>query len=379
MIKILLGGSPCTYWSIAQRNNRETEASGLGWELFLNYKIAKEKFKPDFFLYENNESASKAIQEQISHELGVELMHINSALVSAQVRKRIYAVNWKCEQPEDRHIYLKDILETAPLWQTTEIKDDTVRIGQLDKGYQSDRVYSIDGKSVTLRANGGGWGAKTGLYAVPIGIGYRNRREEDGKLYRRFETSGLEKSNALTTVQTDSMIAEPLIFAKDQERAKPGQIYEVKNGEYELKGRKYKIKLADGFYIIREPSIIESERLQTMPEGYTKAANKSAARKALGNGWTAEVIIYLLSEGLKNVDRNEEVVVLSMYDGIATGRYCIEKLGFKNVKYYAYEIEQTAIDVALDNYPDIIEMGDAFQVREPDWFLPEMKEGEINV
>ena len=43
MIKILLGGSPCTFWSIAQKNNRETEAEGLGWELFKNYLIAKEK------------------------------------------------------------------------------------------------------------------------------------------------------------------------------------------------------------------------------------------------------------------------------------------------------------------------------------------------
>lgn len=58
MIRILLGGSPCTYWSIAQKNNRETEASGMGWELFKNYLIAKEMFNPDYFLYENNVSAA---------------------------------------------------------------------------------------------------------------------------------------------------------------------------------------------------------------------------------------------------------------------------------------------------------------------------------
>ena len=60
-----------TYWSIAQKNNRETKADGLGWELFKNYLIAKEKFKPDFFLYENNKSASQAIKDQIKQELGV--------------------------------------------------------------------------------------------------------------------------------------------------------------------------------------------------------------------------------------------------------------------------------------------------------------------
>ena len=48
-MRLLIGGSPCTYWSCAQTKNREIEASGLGWELFLNYCIAKDKFKPDFF------------------------------------------------------------------------------------------------------------------------------------------------------------------------------------------------------------------------------------------------------------------------------------------------------------------------------------------
>lgn len=55
----------------------------MGWELFLNYKIAMEKFKPDFFLYENNESAAEPIKAQIAAELGVPLFHGDSSLVSA--------------------------------------------------------------------------------------------------------------------------------------------------------------------------------------------------------------------------------------------------------------------------------------------------------
>lgn len=62
-MKLLIGGSPCTHWSIAQTKNRETEASGIGWELFLNYRIARDKHKPNFFLYENNKSMSPAIRE----------------------------------------------------------------------------------------------------------------------------------------------------------------------------------------------------------------------------------------------------------------------------------------------------------------------------
>lgn len=62
--------------------------------------------------------------------------------------------------------------------------------------------------------------------------------------------------------------------------------------------------------------------------------------------------------------------MLSMYDGIATGRYCLESMGFLNIKYFAYEIDENAKTVALDNWPDIIELGDAFQVRNEDWKLP---------
>lgn len=77
-MKILIGGSPCTHWSIAQTKNRETEASGIGWELFLNYRIARDKYHPDYFLYENNKSMSPAIRAQITAELGVEPVEVLS-------------------------------------------------------------------------------------------------------------------------------------------------------------------------------------------------------------------------------------------------------------------------------------------------------------
>lgn len=321
MIKILIGGSPCTYWSVAQKKGREVEAEGLGWELFRNYLIAKEKFKPDFFLYENNKSAAQPIKDQISHELGVELMHINSALVSAQNRQRFYAFNWNIDQPADRGIMLKDILETT----TSE------------KGYE--------------------------LRAPAVGVGCRNRREDDGKLYRRFETSGVPKANALTASGHQSR----LVVTNQNGEDLP--VYEVVNGEIEIKGKKYPIKLPDGYYVIRKLTPTECERLQTLPDGYTSAVSATQRYRGLGNGWTAEVIIHILTGALKDVPRDEEIVVLSMYDGIGTGRYCLDKMGFTNVTYYAYEIDKPAMTVALSNYPDIIQLGDAFDLRRDDWEL----------
>ena len=511
MIKILLGGSPCTFWSIAQKNGRETEASGMGWELFRNYLIAKEKFKPDFFLYENNKSAAQAIKDQISRELGVDLMYINSALVSAQNRQRFYVTNFgDIEQPEDRGILLKDILETGesrydkspcidanyykggnltrpncqsgqrlmacepvnmtsdgkaqcvratyykdgtrnliandydkrtcvaePVNVTSEGKSQTikaqyhknsvanfceytstygatgvaepVRVGCMPspdgevKNGQAMRVYDIDGKSVNLTAQGGGLGAKTGLYAirvdepmrvteatkqgyVDINVGDCVDLTQPNSKTRRGR-SLTEKANCLTTSNNFYEYCGVLGYATPcewDENGKPIKavscadgktytVYEVIDGQITIKGKQYPIKLVDGYYIIRKLTVRECARLQTMPDDYCKAVSDSQAYKALGNGWTAEVIIHLLNHALKDVPRDEEIIVLSMYDGIATGRYCLDKMGFTNVKYHAYEIDKYPIQVAMDNYPDITQHGDAFAVREDDWKAPQTR------
>ena len=397
MIKLLIGGSPCTFWSIAQKNNRETEAEGFGWELFKNYLIAKEKFKPDFFLYENNKSAAQAIKNQISAELGVDLMYINSALVSAQNRQRFYAFNWDVEQPEDRGIVLRDILESGENLSPNEksyalttrcsgaVPEDTlkrsrhtmvaepVRIGDIGSTSQAHRVYSCDGKSVTINAGGGGQSGKTGLYATPIRVGGlpRPNGEISTSQGKRIYSVD-EKSVCLSSAQSggDGDAAAPAtgLYAVPSV-PDGGKVYEVKNGLITIKGKQYPIKLADGFYIIRKLTPIECERLQTLPDNYTAAVSNAQRYKGLGNGWTAEVIIHILNGALKDVPRDEEIVVLSMYDGIGTGRYCLDKMGFTNVKYFAYEIDKYAKQVAMSNYPDIIQMGDAFDLRHPDWTI----------
>ena len=122
-VDFLIGGSPCTYWSIAQTKNRETVASGMGWELFSQYVRALHEAKPKYFIYENNKSMSKQIRASIDEAFGFEAVCINSALVSAQNRQRLYWVGRRnadgtyskvdVEQPEDRGILLKDVLDGA--------------------------------------------------------------------------------------------------------------------------------------------------------------------------------------------------------------------------------------------------------------------------
>ena len=400
-IKLLLGGSPCTKWSIAQKNGREVLPEGIGWELFENYRIAKEKFQPDIFLYENNKSAAQPIKDAIYTALGgdkdlsVRLTHIDSALVSAQHRERFYVTNFgDIEQPEDRGILLSDVLETG--WLTDRDKSRTVlsSVGRTTREYfqksQNTMTFyklsepintTVDGKARTIKSqyykNGvanfiTNDGFSATAVAVPIRIGTIESNVEnkshDSKQYRVYSPDG--KSTTLCG-QGGGVGAKTGLYAVPVGgKVKELPVYEVRDGLITIKDKQYPIKLADGYYLIRKLTPLECERLQTLPDGYTSGVSDTQRYRAIGNGWTAEVIIHILNHALKDVPRDEELVVLSMYDGIATGRYCLDKMGFTNVKYYAYEIDPYAIKIAMSNYPDIVQCGDAFQVREDGWKIP---------
>ncbi len=108
---LLIGGSPCTYWSIA-KNHRETTPDGEGFKLFMQYVRALKESKCNYFLYENNYSIHKNIKKAITEKLGVEPIMINSALVSAQQRKRCYWTNIPgITQPKDKKFFLKIFLK----------------------------------------------------------------------------------------------------------------------------------------------------------------------------------------------------------------------------------------------------------------------------
>lgn len=242
---LLIGGSPCTYWSVAKKG-RETTADGEGFRLFMEFVRALKESQCRYFIYENNYSIHQNIKAEISKKLGVQPIMINSALVSAQNRKRCYWTNIPSViQPQDKGILLKDILESGIGWQdksycmtasydgavfrnTLERKQRTmvaepvikpIRVGEYGKGGQGQRIYSVYGKSVSLTANGGGQGAKTGLY---------------------------------------------------------------------------KIDLPDGDYIIRKLTPVEAERLQTLPDNYTMGISNTQRYKCIGNGWTVDVIAHIL-------------------------------------------------------------------------------------
>ena len=319
-LTLLIGGSPCTDLSISKKN-REGLA-GSQSKLFFEYVRILNEIKPKYFILENVNSMPKEAKETISRTLGIEPIMINASLVSAQNRKRLFWVGKKVgdkyeqvkiDLPEDKNIYLKDILEEnvdekyitkmnfekrfdyslhkepydkkgqalrASDYKGTHnmivvknngeeklksntirtsgkgsgIDDkhnwDTIRIGQIGKGGQGDRVYSPDGKSVCLSANGGGRGAKTGLYMVgninPSGKGM------NGCVY---DSNG--KSPNLTT----------------------------------NKGEGSKILVNEK---IRKLTPLECERLQCLPDNYTERISNSQRYKCLGNAFNADVVAHIL-------------------------------------------------------------------------------------
>lgn len=314
----LVGGSPCTYWSIAQKNNRETEASGMGWELFSQYVRALRETKPKYFIYENNKSMSKAIRESISNTFGFEPICINSALVSAQNRQRLYWCGIRqadgsykkadIPQPEDSGILLKDILEGA----TDREKSRCVTASV---GRTTTREYFKKSQNT--------------MAYEPVCVAERGRYNADGIIEQHFEAREYGKTNALTTVQKDNNVAEPIcvninaggggaggktgLYAIPVEfengiptkaisyaDGKTYDVYTVKDGQITIKGKQYPIKLADGFYIIRKLTVRECMRLQTVPEWYEFPVSNAQAYKMLGNGWTVDVIAHILKHIKEN-------------------------------------------------------------------------------
>ncbi|RDY20735.1 DNA (cytosine-5-)-methyltransferase [Criibacterium bergeronii] len=329
-IDLLLGGSPCQGFSIAGKQlNFEDPRSKLFFEYVEILKKIREKNPNVLFLLENVRM-KKEFQNIISEHLGVEPIEINSNLVSAQNRKRLYWTNIpNIKQPEDKGIMLKDIVhekadidfavsETWCKWfkrkaqyyidksyvavspekaitmtarqimswngnfiyecleeyivpfdKTLKILEKEVekgKVGYFKTDSQGNRIYYIHDKAVTLCGQAGGRGAKTGLYLFGCITPDRVNKRQNGQ---RFNEG--QKFYTLTAQDKHGVLVE-------------------------------------GY--IRKLTPIECERLQTLPDDYTNAEidakpiSDSQRYKMLGNGWTVGVIAHIL-KGIKT--ENEQI------------------------------------------------------------------------
>lgn len=294
-IDLLIGGSPCQNLSVSgNRKGLEGDESRLFWE----YVRAIKECKPKYFFLENVASMNDKDKEIISKELGCYPIEINSALLSAQNRRRYYWFNWgnkqynlfgfpTCDipQPKDKHILLKDVLESG--------------VGVKLEDYAK-RIKKVTNKSNCLAARdykGFGHQEMTGVFEPII-----------YQLPHGYNQGGIIRDKAPTMTSSKWEHNNKVVqIGNVGSNAQTQRVYSVRGKSITLnangggQGGKtglYKIDLPDGDYIIRKLTPRECERLQTIPDDWTKYGingeiSNTQRYKMIGNSWTCDVIAYI--------------------------------------------------------------------------------------
>lgn len=384
-IDLLIGGSPCQGFSMvgkqagttavlngekvivdSREKYLELKAAGaeflsqsyLFWEYILCLDhVKKHNPKVKFFL--ENVKMKKEFLGLITSAIGCEPVFINSALVSAQNRQRWYWCNWGVEQPEDRKIYLRDILEHGvdmsfvsptpknhkggnqinPNYksQANTIHDPSGKmpticagthgyaLGHVPVNYDTPhrvataadikghdynkRIYSVNGKSPTLAAATGGnlepkvlCGAMRGRYIVNGKRADHKVNTMAGKTEQRIELRRDNKTNCLTTVKKDNYVVmaynRKTGLGRELEKAYPLNASDWRG----LNRNQTQNSVVDTeTYLYRKLTPRECGRLQTVPEHIIDKMLQSGVSntqlyKMFGNGWTIEVIAHIFNQ-----------------------------------------------------------------------------------
>jgi len=329
-IDLLIGGSPCQGFSFAGKNLNFDDPRS---KLFFEYVRLLKALKPKYFLLENVKM-KKESEQIISDMLGVEPVQINSNLVSAQNRKRLYWTNIPfAGMPEDRGVKLSDVLEygfvdrdkshciDANYWKGGNLKtyfdksrrqlvfsdDGLCHVGDADisdKHEWINRVYHPEGKAPTLTASTGGHTQPKvlvkGARIVNRRLDAEGKRKDNDKsipLQAQLELRDDDKTNCLSTVSKDSVLANAKIlqtgrgYNKGGLKAQDGKAPTLSTSSWQHNNH---LTFDEGI-TWRKLTPVECERLQTVPDNYTAHVSNTQRYKMLGNGWTIEVIKHLLA------------------------------------------------------------------------------------
>lgn len=351
-IDLLIGGSPCQGFSFAGKQLNFDDPRS---KLFFEFVRLLKECKPKYFLLENVKM-KKEYQDVITEHLGVEPIEINSNLLSAQNRKRIYWTNIPgVTIPNDKGILLKDVvhenesIDTAlsgnyaewfaknaefqfnkkysslspekaitmtarqyanwngnywfeilseyivPFDKTLQILDKEVqrgKVGYFRKDSQANRVYYIHDKAITLVGEAGGGAAKMGQYL----FGHTKKNSQGNRVYTEEEKSACLNASSGGTAGVGNILFG-CITPDRVEKRQNGQRFNDGKKFYTLTAQDKHGVLIEGY--IRKLTPIECERLQTVPDNYTEGVSDSQRYRMLGNGWTVDVIAHIF-KGLLN-------------------------------------------------------------------------------
>jgi len=289
-IDLVIGGSPCQGFSFAGNQlNFDDPRSKLFFDFVRVLKI----LKPKYFLLENVRM-KKESQDIISEYLGVEPVAINSNLVSAQNRHRLYWTNIPFDMPEDKGIILADILEDG----VTDREKSHCLDANYFKGGNLKSYFEKHRRQLVFNNKGGA---------------IRGRYDKDGKIKQQLELRPDDKTNTLTTVQKDNVVVSGCIQVGEADL----KGFDIIKRVYSPEGKAPTLTTMGGGH--REPKVIvdeltwrkltvkECERLQTVPDGYTKGVSNTQRYKMLGNGWTVDVIAHIL-KGIKEEELEPQAI-----------------------------------------------------------------------
>lgn len=269
-IDLLIGGSPCQGFSFAGKQLAFDDPRSKLFFVYVDILNHIKTLNPRVKFMLENVRMKKEYLAVISEQLGVEPILINSALISAQNRQRVYWANWRVEQPEDKGILLADILEDDvhdSFYHTDKAVEYMNREGSTGRVKWSYLFHSEESKlkSQCVTANFFK-GVPNNVLVCGRTVGRRinpNSGKRDDYNFeinakQRFEARYDEKTGALTTVRKDNELGM--------------------NG----------IPVS-----IRKFTPIECERLQCVPDNYTNHVSNTQRYKMLGNGWTVDVIAHI--------------------------------------------------------------------------------------
>ena len=312
-IDLVMGGSPCQGFSFAGKNlNFEDPRSKLFFDFVRVLKI----LKPKYFLLENVRM-KKESQDIISEYLGVEPIAINSNLVSAQNRHRLYWTNIPFDMPKDKGIILADILEDG----VTDREKSHCLDANYFKGGNLKSYFKKHRRQLVFNNKGGA---------------IRGRYDKDGKIQQQLELRPDDKTNSLTTVQKDNVVVRvPELKSAFGACIQVGEAdlkgHDIIKRVYSRKGKAPTLTTMGGGH--REPKVIvdeltwrkltplECERLQTVPDGYTEGVSNTQRYKMLGNGWTVDVIAHIL-KGIKQKERRVYQKDTEEYNALPVRGHC---------------------------------------------------------
>lgn len=306
-IDLLAGGSPCQGFSFAGKQlNFEDPRSKLFFEFVRLLKEIRE-YNPGVYFFLENVVMKKEYQAVISEALGVQPILINSALVCAQNRKRLYWTNIPFfGQPEDRGIVLKDILETdsdsavAVTERRTEeakrIRSENLKNGRdFSPRRAKEIVERLDSKANCLTA--------TQSIEQVLQVGYILNR---GEYQERNDKAMCLDANYYKGADNHGQrtLIQQINPSKDAGGKQPYMQDRVYHPDFKsicvTAGYAERLNVGEDMRNYRKLTVTECERLQGVPDGYTQHVSSTQAYKMLGNGWQIDTIEHLL-EPLKYV------------------------------------------------------------------------------